>query len=85
LTIFTFPASQVKALILPPFLLPLRKVQFSQNEETLLTHRHCVCAQFAAIGTQVIYEPGKMQNGVKIWQGWQEACQKSTDVRHTAM
>ncbi len=57
----------------------------SQNEEAAVTHRRHVCAQFAAIGTQVTGEPGKLQNAAKIWQIWQETCQKSADSRHTAM
>ena len=57
----------------------------SQNEEAPVTHRREICAKLAAVGGQLTTEPGNLAGAVKTWQAWQDAFQRSSDPRQTAM
>jgi hypothetical protein len=47
--------------------------------------RRKTCAELAAIAAQFTNEPGHLAGAVKAWQAWQDASQRSTDPRLTAM
>ena len=57
----------------------------SQNEEASVAHRRQIWAELSAIAAHVTNEQGNRAGAVKIWQAWQDACQKSADPHQARM